>query len=93
MLHSLSAQVSYHSALIQTHADWLDRGVYTDEAFTGTKDNRDVFQSLLDVCHAMQTALTDTGSPDSEIATLLSEMEVVTRRLTFKFQTGHEIIV
>lgn len=52
MLHSLSAQVSYYSALIQKHAGWLYCGVYADEAFTGTKDCRDGFQSLLAECRA-----------------------------------------
>src|SRR5699024_11164716 len=47
MRHSLSAQVSYYSALIQKHTGWLYCGVYADEAFTGTKDSRDGFQSLL----------------------------------------------
>ena len=52
MLHSLSAQVSYYSALIQKHAGWLYCGVYADEAFTGTKDSRDGFQDLLAECRA-----------------------------------------
>ena len=38
MLHSLSAQVSHYSDLIQTHPDWMYAGVYSDEAKTGTKD-------------------------------------------------------
>ena len=32
MLHSLSAQVSYYNGLIQSHAGWLYRGVYSDAA-------------------------------------------------------------
>ena len=52
MLHSLSAQVSYYSSLIQKHTGWLYCGVYADEAFTGTKDSRDGFQSLLAECRA-----------------------------------------
>ena len=52
MLHSLSSQVSYYSALIQKHTGWLYCGVYADEAFTGTKDGRDGFQSLLAECRA-----------------------------------------
>ena len=32
MLHSLSAQVSYYSNLIQNHDDWLYVGVYADAA-------------------------------------------------------------
>ena len=30
MLHSLSAQVSYYSDMIQWHKDWLYAGVYSD---------------------------------------------------------------
>jgi DNA invertase Pin-like site-specific DNA recombinase len=50
MLHSLSAQVSYYSDLIQRHSGWEYAGVYTDEAITGTKDLRPEFQRLLDDC-------------------------------------------
>jgi len=52
MLHSLSAQVSYYSDLIQNHSDWQYVGVYADEALTGTKDNRDNFQRLLADCRS-----------------------------------------
>jgi len=52
MLHSLSAQVSYYSDLIQKHRGWLYCGVYADEALTGTKDSRDEFQRLLTDCRA-----------------------------------------
>jgi hypothetical protein len=37
MLHSLSAQVSYYSGIIQSHNGWKYAGVYADEALTGTK--------------------------------------------------------
>ena len=47
MLHSLSAQVSYYSNLIQNHSGWQYVGVYADEALTGTKENRENFQRLL----------------------------------------------
>lgn len=52
MLHSLSAQVSYFSALIQSRPDWQYCGVYTDEAVTGTKENRAGFQQMIDDCEA-----------------------------------------
>lgn len=52
MLHSLSAQVSYYSQLIQSHSGWQYVGVYADEALTGTKDNRENFQRLLADCRA-----------------------------------------
>ena len=37
MLHSLSAQVSYYSSLIQNHPGWLYCGVFADEALTDRK--------------------------------------------------------
>ena len=50
MLHSLSAQISYYSDLIQKNRKWEYEGVYADEAMTGTKDNRAEFQRLLTDC-------------------------------------------
>lgn len=50
MLHSLSAQVSYYSDLIQRHSGWEYVGVYADEAITGTKEVRPEFQRLLNDC-------------------------------------------
>lgn len=50
MLHSMSAQVSYYSNLIQSHDGWTYAGVYADEAVTGTKDSRDNFQRMLVDC-------------------------------------------
>lgn len=50
MLHSLSAQVSYYSELIQSHYDWIYVGVYADSAVTGTKEARENFQQMLEDC-------------------------------------------
>ena len=47
MMHSLSAQVSYYSKLIQSHVGWKYAGVYADSAVTGTKDARDEFQHIV----------------------------------------------
>ena len=52
MLHSLSAQVSHYSELIQRRPGWAYAGVYADEALTGTKDDRPEFQRLLADCRA-----------------------------------------
>lgn len=62
MLHSLSAQVSYYSNLIQNHGDWLYAGVYSDEAKTGTKDSRAGFQSLISDCRAGKIDMVITKS-------------------------------
>ena len=52
MLHSLSAQVSYYSKLIQNTPSWQYAGVYADEALSGTKDRRREFQRMLADCRA-----------------------------------------
>ena len=62
MLHSLSAQVSYYSSLIQRHQGWQYVGVYVDEALTGTKDTRENFQRLLADCKAGKVDLVITKS-------------------------------
>jgi site-specific DNA recombinase len=62
MLHSLSAQVSYYSNLIQEHPGWLYCGVYADEALTGTKDDREGFQRLLGECRAGNVDMVITKS-------------------------------
>jgi len=48
--HSLSAQVSYYSELIQSNPEWEYAGVYADDGITGTKSTRAEFQRLLQDC-------------------------------------------
>lgn len=62
MLHSLSAQVSYYSSLIQQNPEWLFSGVYCDEGLTGTKDARPGFQQMLDDCRAGKIDMVITKS-------------------------------
>lgn len=50
MMHSLSAQVSYYSALIQQNPEWEYAGVYADDGLTGTRADRPEFQRLLSDC-------------------------------------------
>ena len=51
--HSLSAQVSYYSALIQSNPEWEYAGVYADEGITGTATkHRDEFKKLMADCDA-----------------------------------------
>ena len=62
MLHSLSAQVSYYSDLIQRHPGWEFAGVFADEAKTGTRDGRESFQKLLQACREKQVNMIITKS-------------------------------
>ena len=62
MLQSLSAQISYYSELIQKNPSWEYAGVYSDEAMTGTKENRPGLQKLLRDCKAGKIDLVLTKS-------------------------------
>lgn len=61
-LHSLSAQVSYYSQYIQRHKGWVYGGVYSDEAVSGTKCNREAFQKMLADCRDGQIDMIITKS-------------------------------
>ena len=51
LMHSLSAQVSYYSELIQKNPEWIYAGVYADEGITGTlTSKRDEFKRMLEDC-------------------------------------------
>lgn len=52
MLHSLSAQISYYSEMIQRVPDWQYAGVYVDAGFTGTINERPDFQRMVSDCRA-----------------------------------------
>lgn len=62
MLHSLSAQISYYSDLIGKNPDWDYRGVFVDEAISGTKEARAGFQKMLEECRAGNIELILTKS-------------------------------
>lgn len=51
LMHSLSAQISYYSDLIQKNPEWEYAGVYADSFISGTSmDNRPELQRLLSDC-------------------------------------------
>lgn len=51
--HSLSAQISYYSALIQKNPEWMYAGVYADNAISGTDtEKRGEFNRLIADCDA-----------------------------------------
>ena len=52
MLHSLAAQIDYYRQLILGNPAWEFAGVYADEGRTGTKEDREQFQALLEKCRS-----------------------------------------
>lgn len=53
LIHSVSAQISYYSDLIQKNPEWEYAGVYADFAISGTTiKERDEFQRLIVDCEA-----------------------------------------
>ncbi len=63
--HSLAAQVSYYSALIQKTPGWEYAGVYADDGISGTgTKGRSEFLRLLSDC---ETGNIDTLSSDGEL--------------------------
>lgn len=77
MLHSLSAQVSHYSALIQNTPGWTYVGVYVDEATTGTKDTRTEFQRMLRDCRAGKIDMILTKSVSRFARNTLTTLQTV----------------
>lgn len=77
MLHSLSAQVSYYSDLIQKHPGWQYIGVYADEALTGTNDSRAEFQRMLTDCRAGKIDMIITKSISRMARNTVTMLETV----------------
>ena len=50
MLHSLAAQISYYSEMIQSNPEYEYAGVYADEGLSGTLEGRPEFQHMLQDC-------------------------------------------
>jgi len=97
MLHSLSAQVSYYSKLIQKTPGWDYAGVYADEALSGTKDTRGEFQKMLADCRAGKIDLIITKSISrfarNTVTTLqtIRELRVIGVDVYFEEQNIHTL--
>ena len=52
MLHSLAAQIDYYRQMILNNPGWEFAGIYADEGRTGTKEDREQFQALLEKCRS-----------------------------------------
>jgi len=77
MRHSLAAQVSYYSALIQRKIEWEFAGVYADDPVSGTKDNRAEFQRMLADCRAGKIDQVITKSITRFARNTLTTLEIV----------------
>lgn len=77
MLHSLSSQVSYYSEMIQSHPGWIYCGVYADEALTGTKEDRENFQCLLEQCRLGNIDMVITKSVSRFARNTVTTLETV----------------
>lgn len=81
MLHSLSAQISYYSALIQKTPGWEYAGVYADEAISGTKNSRGEFQKMMEVCRGGKIDMILTKSISRFARNTVTTLEAI-RELT-----------
>jgi len=77
MRHSLSAQISYYSALIQRRIEWEFAGVYADNPVSGTKDSRAEFQRMLADCRAGKVDMLITKSISRFARNALTTLETV----------------
>lgn len=62
MIHSLAAQMDYYRQLILSNPGWEFAGIYADEGRTGTKENREQFQALLEKCRSGEVDMVITKS-------------------------------
>ena len=77
MLHSLSAQVSYYNKYISSHDDWEFVGIYADEGISGTKDDRDEFQRMINDCRTGKIDLILTKAISRFARNTMTMLEIV----------------
>lgn len=80
LMHSVSAQVSYYSDLIQSNPEWEFVGVYTDYGITGTAAHgRSEFLRLVSDCEAGKIDLVLTKSISRFARNTVDMLETVRR--------------
>ena len=62
LLHSFNNQVEYYRTYIQSRKDYIFKGVYADLGISGTKEDREEFNKLLDACRSGEIDLIITKS-------------------------------
>ena len=77
MLHSLSAHVSYYNKYISSHDDWEFVGIYADEGISGTKEDRDEFQRMINDCRSGKIDLILTKAISRFARNTMTMLEIV----------------
>lgn len=78
LAHSLSAQVSYYSELIQSNPDWEYAGVYADSFISGTSvAHREQLRQLIDDCEAGRVDIILTKSISRFARNTVDLLEIV----------------
>ena len=62
LLHSFNAQVEHYRTLIKSNKDYIYKGVFADFGISGTKDDREEFNKLIDECRKGEIDLIITKS-------------------------------
>ena len=62
LVHSFNAQVEYYETYIKANKNYIYKGVYADLGISGTKENREQFNKLLDECRKGEIDLILTKS-------------------------------
>ena len=62
LVHSFNAQVEYYETYIKANKNYIYKGVYADLGISGTKENREQFNMLLDECRKGEIDLILTKS-------------------------------
>ena len=97
MLHSLSAQVSYYNKYISSHDDWEFVGIYADEGISGTKEDRDEFQRMINDCRAgkidliLTKAISRFARNTMTMLTIVRELKNLNVDVFFEEQNLHSI--
>ncbi|MDL2292563.1 recombinase family protein [Acholeplasma sp. OttesenSCG-928-E16] len=90
MLHSLSNQISYYNEKISRRDDCLFVEVYSDEAITGTKDNRAGFNKMIEDCRKGKIDLILTKSISRFARNTMTLLETVRELKTLNIDVYFE---
>lgn len=97
LLHSFNNQVEHYRTYIQSRKDYIFKGVYADLGISGTKEDREEFNKLLDACRSGEIDLIITKSISRfarNTATLLKtirELKALKVDVFFEEQNIHSI--